>query len=466
MTSVLPKSAWRTGDRWLKARVDILLTSLPLTMVLNPVWAALSMIPLGGYFHSFGIVPLPTLMAIVGLHLFNSALVGFVLWWAKRTKAPVRTLFAVLLALQVWISTTWAAGAAVCWIDGNTTNNIFLALLVMSMMWALAITRSVHPMMLGAGLLPLMFLLWLRAATASGEAALVLTIFAPIVAAYAWFMGMSAGDRVNQVLQARFDLEDMTGALEVARNDAVTKGLIAEAASASKSAFVANMSHELRTPLNAILGFSELIERAAVGPEISQQYRNYGRDIRESGAHLLSLINDILDIAKIEAGKMEIERQLIDARTAIDVAVRLITPRADAKRQTVTVTVDPSLHVFADGRAFKQVLLNLLSNAVKFSPERGMISVRCTRLADDAVAVAVSDSGPGIPAEKIKDLFHPFSRVDNRYDGSAGGTGLGLALIRGLMAAHGGAVRVENRSLGGLVATLEFPGREQRTQAA
>jgi len=334
------------------------------------------------------------------------------------------------------------------------------------MMWALALTRSVHPAMLAAGVLPLMVLLWLRAATAGGEAAQVLTIFAPIVTAYVWFMGMSAGDRVNQVLQARFDLEDMANALEAARNDAVAKGLVAEAASASKSAFVANMSHELRTPLNAILGFAELIERAAVGPEISQQYRNYGHDIRESGAHLLSLINDILDIAKIEAGKMEIERQLIDARTAIDVAVRLIAPRADAKRQTISVTVDPGLRVFADNRAFKQVLLNLLSNAVKFSPERGAIGVRCTRLADGAVTVSVADSGPGIPAEKIKELFRPFSRIDNRYDSSAGGTGLGLALIRGLMAAHSGDVRIENRSLGGLVATLEFPAEESRTRAA
>jgi two-component system cell cycle sensor histidine kinase PleC len=393
--------------------------------------------------------------------------VAAIVLWTRRGKAPVRTVFAVLVAMQLWLSTTWAAGALICWVDGNPTNNIFLALLIITMMWALALMRSVHPAVLACGIAPLMGLLWLRACFGEGEAAMVLAFFTPIFSAYAWFMGMSARDRVDEVLRTRFDLEDMTVALEATRNEAVAKGLEAQAASASKSTFVANMSHELRTPLNAILGFAELIERAAVGPEVSDQYRAYAKDIRESGAHLLSLINDMLDIAKIEAGKMDIERQSIEARSAIDVAVRLVKPRADAKKQTISITVDPGLTVFADGRAFKQVLLNLLSNAVKFSPERGSIAIRCTRIAGGTVAVSVADSGPGIPQDKIKELFRPFSRIDNRYDSSAGGTGLGLALIRGLMAAHGGNVRIENRQLGGLVATVEFPAPEEaKTRAA
>jgi two-component system cell cycle sensor histidine kinase PleC len=259
------------------------------------------------------------------------------------------------------------------------------------------------------------------------------------------------------MLSARFGLEDMAKDLEDARNEALVRTQDAEAASASKSAFVANMSHELRTPLNAILGFAELIEREAVGGEVPAQYRAYASDIRESGAHLLSLINDMLDVAKIEAGRMDVDRQLLDAPSAVEAAVRLIAQRAEAKGQTIAVDVDAKAALFADERAFKQILLNLLSNAVKFSPAGGAVAVSCRQQADGAVSVAISDQGPGIPPDKIKQLFRPFSRVDNRYDRNANGTGLGLALVRGLVALHGGKVWLENKAEGGLVATVEFP---------
>jgi two-component system, cell cycle sensor histidine kinase PleC len=362
-----------------------------------------------------------------------------------------------LLVMQIWLSISWGAGALACWEDGNATNNTFLALLVIGMAWALAITRSVHPLLFACGILPMMTMFWLRAALAPGEAATVFMFFSPVFAAYAWFLGTSARDRVNQMLNARFGLEDMAKDLEEARNEAVVRTNDAEAASASKSAFVANMSHELRTPLNAILGFAELIEREAVGGEVPAQYRAYASDIRESGAHLLSLINDMLDVAKIEAGKMELDRQPLDAPSAVEAAVRLIAQRAEAKGQTVVVDVDAKAALFADERAFKQILLNLLSNAVKFSPDGGAVAVSCRQQSDGAVRVTIADQGPGIPPDKINQLFRPFSRVDNRYDRNANGTGLGLALVRGLIALHGGKVWLENKTEGGLVATVEFP---------
>jgi two-component system cell cycle sensor histidine kinase PleC len=279
-------------------------------------------------------------------------------------------------------------------------------------------------------------------------------------------MGVSASDRVTQVLRARFDLEDMAHALEAARADAVAKTVEAEAASASKSAFVANMSHELRTPMNAILGFAELIEHEAVGGTVPEQYRGYAGDIRASGKHLLSLINDMLDVAKIEAGKMEIDRHVLDAREAIDCARRLIIHRTEEKGQSVSVSVDSRARLFADERAFKQILLNLLSNAVKFSPEQGAIAVSLACTDDGWTRLTVEDSGPGIPDDKIKQLFRPFSRVDNRYNRNADGTGLGLALVSGLVALHGGKVWVENKPVGGLVATVEFPPPERQAAAA
>jgi two-component system cell cycle sensor histidine kinase PleC len=454
------------GDRALKPRVDMVLTSLPLTMILNPIWAALSIIPLGGGFPSFGIIPLEILIAVVALHILNSCIAGCVYLWATRAQPAPETVFRVLLVMQLWLSVSWGAGALICWEDGNTTNNTFLALLIIGMTWALAITRSVHPLLFALGVMPMMTMFWLRATFGSGEAAGVFMIFAPVFAAYAWFLGTSARDRVNQMLAARFELEDMAAALEVARCDAVTKTIEAEAASASKSAFVANMSHELRTPLNAILGFAELIQSEGVGGEVPAQYRAYAGDIRESGAHLLSLINDMLDIAKIEAGKMEIDCQVLDAPASIEGAVRLIAQRAEDKRQAIDVSADPQVRLLADERAFKQILLNLLSNAVKFSPEDSTIAVSCTRQPDGTTRLTVADEGPGIHADKIKQLFRPFSQVDNRYDRNTGGTGLGLALVRGLVALHDGKVWLENKPAGGLIAAIEFPGPNARAQAA
>jgi len=453
-------------DRALKPLVELVLGSLPLTMVLNPIWAALSIIPLGGGFPSFGIVPFEILIAVVALHVLNSCVAGCVYLWAARARPTPEAIFRVLLILQLWLSVSWGAGALACWEDGNTTNNTFLALLVIGMTWALAITRSVHPVLAALGVMPMMTMFWLRATFAPGEAAGVFMIFAPVFAAYAWFLGTSARDRVSQMLAARFELEDMAAALEAARSDAVTKTIEAEAASASKSAFVANMSHELRTPLNAILGFAELIQSAGVGGDVPTQYRAYAGDIRESGAHLLSLINDMLDIAKIEAGKMEIDRQVLDASASIEGAVRFIAHRADDKRQSIEVRIDPHVRIVADERAFKQVLLNLLSNAVKFSPPGGKIMISCARQLEGGTCLTVSDDGPGIPLDKIKQLFRPFSRVDNRYDRDTNGTGLGLALVRGLVALHGGKVWLENRPTGGLVAGVEFPGPSETAQAA
>lgn len=453
------------SERWLKARVDIVVSSLPLTIVLNPIWAALSIIPLGGRFPAFGAVATPFLVAIVGMHLFNSILSAVTQRWANVPGQNPKRVLLVLLALQVWVSSSWGAGVLLCWEDGNSTNNTFLALLIIAMMWALALTRSILPALLAAGIVPLTLMFWLRASFASGEAADVFMFFTPIFAAYAWFMGSSARDRVNQVLRSRFELEDVSAALESARSEAVAKSAEAEAASASKSAFVANMSHELRTPLNAILGFAEIIESEAVGPEVSQQYRTYARDIRESGQHLLSLINDMLDVAKIEAGKMDLDRQPIDARQVIDGAVRLIAHRAEQKQQVISVDIEAAAVPYADERAFKQITLNLLSNAVKFSPQQGVIGVRINRTPSGSIKLSVDDSGPGIPEDKTKQLFRPFSRVDNRYDRSANGTGLGLALVRGLVALHGGSVWLENKPSGGLVATVEFPARDARAAA-
>jgi two-component system cell cycle sensor histidine kinase PleC len=453
------------ADRWLKARLDLVVASMPISAVLNPIWAALFLIPFGGGFPAFGIVPLPWLFMIVGIHVATSIVAGAIAHWAPKANMPPARLYAMLLAFQIATTLAWAATAAICWIDSNDANNTLVALIIIANMWALVLTRGYHVVLFAVGLSVLLFACWSLALAGGGEAARLFVYIVPIFAAYAWFMGMSSRDRVNQLLSARFALEDSAAALEHARADAEAKTRQVEAASASKSAFVANMSHELRTPLNAILGFAEMIEAAAVGPDISQQYRGYGRDIRESGGYLLSLINDMLDVAKIEAGRMDLDRQFLDGRGAVESAMRLVAVRAEQKGQTLNANVGKDVTPFADERALKQILVNLLSNAVKFSPQGGTIDVVCVHLRDGGVRLSVGDTGPGIPEDKIAQLFRPFERVDNSYHSGTGGTGLGLALVRGLVNLHGGRVWVENKKAGGLIAHVELPDREARVAA-
>jgi two-component system cell cycle sensor histidine kinase PleC len=243
----------------------------------------------------------------------------------------------------------------------------------------------------------------------------------------------------------RFKVEDLARELEETRDEALKKRFEAEAANASKTAFLANMSHELRTPLNAILGFSEIIAQECFGPVGSERYRDYAGDIHASGAHLLSLINDLLDVAKIEAGRMDLAAKVLDAARTFDVALKLVGSKAREKNQALEIVVEPGAPpLYGDERAIKQILINLVSNAVKFTPLGGRIEVVGGRASNGDFQITVRDNGPGIPRDKLDNVFQPFNQVDNRFDRQAGGTGLGLALVRGLAQLHGGRAWMES----------------------
>jgi two-component system cell cycle sensor histidine kinase PleC len=233
--------------------------------------------------------------------------------------------------------------------------------------------------------------------------------------------------------------------------------IAAEETSRAKSAFLAIMSHELRTPLNTILGFSEIIRDAAFGPA-AERYREYAGDIFNSGAHLLDLINDILDLSKIEAGRMEIEPQWQELRFTLASVVRLIREKATRQTVDITIALDPDLPLlYADERAFKQIMLNVLSNALKFTPSGGRITIHAAARPDGGIALSVSDTGPGIAPERLDRLFIPFEQIDNRYNREAAGTGLGLSLTKGLVDIHGGSLVIESTLGTGTVVTVILP---------
>jgi PAS domain S-box-containing protein len=231
----------------------------------------------------------------------------------------------------------------------------------------------------------------------------------------------------------------------------------AERANRAKSAFLANMSHELRTPLNAVIGFSEVMMREVFGPIGLPRYKDYARDIHRSGTHLLDLINDILDMAKIEVGKRELQLEAIDIRTEVVETMRLIQWRVGEGSIGLVTELDDAPPTFrVDRRAVRQILLNLVGNAVKFTPAGGTVTVACRR-PPDGLALIVADTGCGIPPEHLAQLGTPFFQAHSVNIAGKEGTGLGLALTKSLVEMHGGRLVIESTLGRGTTVTALFP---------
>jgi signal transduction histidine kinase len=229
-----------------------------------------------------------------------------------------------------------------------------------------------------------------------------------------------------------------------------------EAANRHKSEFLANMSHELRTPLNAIIGFSEVLSEKMFGG-LNEKQSEYVDDIYSSGRHLLSLINDILDLSKVEAGRMELDVATFDLPLAIENALTLVRERATRHGISLHHKIDERIgEVRADERKVKQILLNLLSNAVKFTPEGGRIDVEAAP-ADGTVQISVRDTGVGIALEDQETIFEEFRQVGSDYAHKREGTGLGLTLTKKFVEMHGGKIWVESRPAKGSTFTFTLP---------
>ena len=230
----------------------------------------------------------------------------------------------------------------------------------------------------------------------------------------------------------------------------------AEEANAAKSKFLANMSHELRTPLNAIIGFSEIMESGMFGPLGADKYIEYSRDIRESGQYLLDVINDILDMSKIEAGGIRLSPEAVELDTLLADCIRVVSTRASEKRLAIKAEVEPAIHLNADRRALKQIALNVLSNAVKFTPDGGAVTVQ-GRLRGGAVIIGIRDNGIGIPRQALQKLGRPFEQVESQLTKRHQGSGLGLAIAKSLVELHGGAMRIRSRLGRGTLVMVRLP---------
>ena len=270
---------------------------------------------------------------------------------------------------------------------------------------------------------------------------------------------------VKDLQKSRMALEQQSQRLADLAEKYSNEKTRAEAASRSKSEFLANMSHELRTPLNAIIGFSEVMEQQIFGPIGSEKYNDYAKDIHRSGQYLLDVISDILDMSKIEAGRIDLEIKPINLTAVIDDVLRIIAPRAAEGQVSLVRRLPKSLTAQADQRAIKQVLINLLANAVKFTPEGGRVTITLTEKSQD-VAIQISDTGIGIPRRDMPKLGRPFEQVENQFTKTKSGSGLGLAISKSLVELHHGQVLIDSTEGKGTTVTVRLPRAQSIERAA
>ena len=275
------------------------------------------------------------------------------------------------------------------------------------------------------------------------------------------------GDQFGYIVERRLTEMALVAArqeAERAADAARVAFLNAESANRAKTEFLANMSHELRTPLNAIIGFSEVIQNEIMGKvQNNPRYVDYARDIRQAGTHLLGVINDILDIAKIEAGQLELREDVIETGEALEVCVKMLADQAnESGLQLLREGPDKLPSLWADEQKFKQVVLNLLSNAIKFTPAGGKVTLIAEIEGDGSLKLTVSDTGIGIAADDLERAMTPFSQVDSAYCRRHEGTGLGLPISRALAELHGGTLVMESEPDVGTTVIVRFPPERLR----
>ncbi|MTI42058.1 two-component system cell cycle sensor histidine kinase PleC [Roseibium hamelinense] len=286
------------------------------------------------------------------------------------------------------------------------------------------------------------------------------TLAAMAIGAQGFFLilGNQLIKNANTMLEYRAEKDHLIAELETANALSDESRRRAEAANMAKSRFLATMSHELRTPLNAILGFSEIMKDEVLGPIANANYKSYSADIHGSGQHLLNLINEILDLSRIEAGRHELHEEALLLGDVVEECIGMMQIRAKAKEITISEKHEGTLpKVWADERALRQVVLNLISNAVKFTPKGGDVKITVGWTSGGGQYVSVKDSGPGIPEEEIPVVMEAFGQGSLAIKSAEQGTGLGLSIVQALVAMHGGRFTLKSKLREGTDALFTLP---------
>jgi two-component system, cell cycle sensor histidine kinase PleC len=372
-----------------------------------------------------------------------------------------------LTIANLFFVANWASLGLWLWAPKSSTNHILIQVILAATLAAHAATTGGCRAIARPALilyLAVMLLVPLQALGGVDTIGRIATLSVTTLL-YVGFMGLVARrnhKRAYAAILVAQERDSLLAELVMAKLESDRGRENAEAASLAKSQFLANMSHELRTPLNAILGFSEMIS-SRIFERDPDRTAEYAGLINSSGKHLLALINDILDLAKIEAGRWQLEENEIQLHAVADDALQLVTWRAKDNGAKLENAIDPGLEpIYADERAIKQILLNLLSNAVKFTPENGTVTAFARRGADGGMLLGVSDTGVGIALEDQGRVFDSFGQGKHDVALPDKGTGLGLAIVKGLAEAHGGRVRLESQVGKGTRVTVHLPAARVR----
>jgi two-component system cell cycle sensor histidine kinase PleC len=367
-------------------------------------------------------------------------------WRAKITAAEF--LYGVSWAGVAFVATTSHAEVAHTFVFA-----ILLVVISMRMLFAATAMPIVY-----AGTLPMLAAIVLRFAMLDNPFYWAMAAMAVGVYVYFIWLMNGANSTVTAMLEFRAEKDALIAELEQSKSTSEEARLRAEEANLAKSRFLATMSHELRTPLNAILGFSEIMRSEILGPHENQTYKEYANDIHESGQHLLNLINEILDISRIEAGRYELHEGPVALVGVVEDCQRLLRLRAESKGLRVVERFEPGLaQLWADERALRQICLNLLSNAIKFTPTGGTVTLTIARTPAGGQVLSVKDTGPGIPEQEIPRVLRSFGQGSLAHQSAEGGTGLGLPITKGLTELHNGTFEIKSKLRSGTEAIVCFP---------
>jgi two-component system cell cycle sensor histidine kinase PleC len=344
--------------------------------------------------------------------------------------------------------------------DNLFSSHVFMfASLIVVLAIRMTFAASVMPILL-IGTVPMTLAVVIRLGLQQEVFYIALAAMAVGVHLYFVFLARGLHTTTLSMLEFRAQKDLLIAELEEAKAISDVARKRAESANLAKSRFLATMSHELRTPLNAILGFSEVMTQEVMGPMHNDTYKSYAQNIHHSGSHLLNLINEILDLSRIEAGRFELNEERFYVADIAEDSLSLLKLRAETKGVELINAVDDKLpQIWADQRAIRQICLNLLSNAVKFTPYGGQVEIFVARTTDGGQMLRVTDTGPGIPADEIPKVLQAFGQGSLAHETAEGGTGLGLPIVKNLIELHGGSFELKSELRRGTEATIYIPGK-------
>ncbi len=384
---------------------------------------------------------------------------------SPNSKNDIKTWRRRFILAESLNGVTWA-GFALVGMSGDTINvenfvfssQVFLfatliVILAIRMMFASSVIPILH-----AGTIPVTLAVVIRLVVYGDPFSMALAAMAVGVHIYFFVLACGINATALAMCEYRAQKDDLIAELEEQKSIADSARARAEAANDAKSRFLATMSHELRTPLNAIMGFSEVMKTEILGKMPNKTYKEYTENIHESGTHLLKLINEILDLSRIEAESYELQEEPLHLADIADDCRRLLKLRAKSKGLEVVEDFDMNLpQIWADERACRQMCLNLLSNALKFTPKNGRILITVSATSDGGQILSIRDTGPGIPKDEISKVLQAFGQGSLAHENAEGGTGLGLPIVKSLVELHGGTFELRSELRKGTEAIVAFP---------